>query len=1153
VAGVAGGTNDLTITGNLDLDGAATGLGFLSVSGTSNLGANVTTATTQTYTGAVTLSGGNRTLAGTTINFGSTLDGGAAALTVTGNLDLNGAATNLTTLSVSGTSNLGGNVTSTGTQTYSGATTLSGGARTLTASTVNFGSTLDGGNDALTITGNLDLDGAATNLTTLSVSGTSDIGGNVTTTGTQSYGNVVLTANATFTTTDSAVTFGGTVDSDGTPRAFSVVAGTGQIDIVGNIGGISPMASIYLGTTGDAILGGSATTGSFQTNAGGTTYLGGDITATGFIQFSDAVVLTADVTLATSGTAGLYVMSTIDSDGTPRNLVLSITGVTGELALTSNIGATSALASLTASAIDMLTIGGNVTTTGAQSYSAADIRLNNAGTRVLTGTSASFTGPLRSLSGGVSALNVTGDAAFSSTVGVGGSLNTLTVGGTTSLGGNVTTTGAQSYTGLVTITAPVTLTGTLVTLTGGLTGTDDLTVAAAAVLGGDVNTGTGLQTYNGAVTLAGAAGTRTLTGGTVTFQSTVNALVAGDQGLAVDGAAVFNGIVGGTAALASLSVSGTSAIGANVTTTGNQIYTGAATLSGGDRTLAGSTIQFGDTLAGGTNGLTITGNLDLDGEATGLTTLSVSGTSDIAANVTSSGNQSYGGVVTLSANAAFTSTTGNIDFDAAIAGAGFTLDIDAQGATGTVDFGGDVVADVLTVSADQLNLAAGVDLDTSGANGNISLFVDGLALAGTNTINAGTGTFQITPRTTTHTVEFGSTDTGLATDVYYDSDFTGITAGQFIVGDAAHSGRIYVGEANVASALTVRTTGGVTLFGNLTTAGTTIIDANLAVDGATRTVNTTDGDFTVTGTTDGANVGGNDRLAVQTGTGTATFTGVIGGTTDLERLNVVGAVAFLPNLTVGEFSRGPGGAITTTLTGDTYASTVNGFQLLGIVTLTANTSITSAGSIHFDVMNGAAFDLSANAATTVSILGAMMVANLDVTAGTRIYIQGDVTTAGGVQDYDGLADILGSRTLEAATVIFRGAIDANDAFSSLAIVGDAQFLGAVGAPDPLASLSVSGATTIGADVTTSGAQRHPDLHRRGDAVGWRADFGRHDGQLRLDARRRQRCADHHRQPRPRRCRDEPDHAVGVGHLEPRRECDELEQPGLFGCCHAFGR
>ncbi|MCA1800229.1 MAG: hypothetical protein LC650_02955, partial [Actinobacteria bacterium] len=369
VAGVAGGTNDLTITGNLDLDGAATGLGFLSVSGTSNLGANVTTATTQTYTGAVTLSGGNRTLAGTTINFGSTLDGGAAALTVTGNLDLNGAATNLTTLSVSGTSNLGGNVTSTGTQTYSGATTLSGGARTLTASTVNFGSTLDGGNDALTITGNLDLDGAATNLTTLSVSGTSDIGGNVTTTGTQSYGNVVLTANATFTTTDSAVTFGGTVDSDGTPRAFSVVAGTGQIDIVGNIGGISPMASIYLGTTGDAILGGSATTGSFQTNAGGTTYLGGDITATGFIQFSDAVVLTADVTLATSGTAGLYVMSTIDSDGTPRNLVLSITGVTGELALTSNIGATSALASLTASAIDMLTIGGNVTTTGAQSYS----------------------------------------------------------------------------------------------------------------------------------------------------------------------------------------------------------------------------------------------------------------------------------------------------------------------------------------------------------------------------------------------------------------------------------------------------------------------------------------------------------------------------------------------------------------------------------------------------------------------------------------------------------------------------------------------------------------------------------------------------------------------------------------------------------------
>ena len=51
----------------------------------------------------------------------------------------------------------------------------------------------------------------------------------------------------------------------------------------------------------------------------------------------------------------------------------------------------------------------------------------------------------------------------------------------------------------------------------------------------------------------------------------------------------------------SISVSGTSNLGANVTTSGTQTYTGAVTLSGGaNTTLTGSTIQFGSTVAGGT-------------------------------------------------------------------------------------------------------------------------------------------------------------------------------------------------------------------------------------------------------------------------------------------------------------------------------------------------------------------------------------------------------------------------------------------------------------------------------------------------------------------------------------------------------------------------
>jgi len=97
------------------------------VSSTSNLGANVTTSSTQTYNGAVTLSGGDRTLTGSTVNFVSTLAGGTNALTVTGNLDLDDAATDLSTLEVSGTSNLGADVTTSGNQTYSGNVVISAG------------------------------------------------------------------------------------------------------------------------------------------------------------------------------------------------------------------------------------------------------------------------------------------------------------------------------------------------------------------------------------------------------------------------------------------------------------------------------------------------------------------------------------------------------------------------------------------------------------------------------------------------------------------------------------------------------------------------------------------------------------------------------------------------------------------------------------------------------------------------------------------------------------------------------------------------------------------------------------------------------------------------------------------------------------------
>jgi hypothetical protein len=233
----------------------------------------------------VTLSTGDRTLTGSTVNFVSTLAGGTNALTITGNLDLDDTASGISTLSVSGTSNLGADVTTSGTQTYTGATVLSTDVTlTTTNSNVTFSSTVDGdgtardltidtngntgtilfdglvGNsndlDAMTITGNLDLDAAIANTTSISVSGTSNLADNVTTSGTQTYmGDVTISADISLNTSGGDVTFDGDVNTNITGETYGSaiilqLLGNGSYDYDGTTGTASTSPS----TLGDGSL-----------------------------------------------------------------------------------------------------------------------------------------------------------------------------------------------------------------------------------------------------------------------------------------------------------------------------------------------------------------------------------------------------------------------------------------------------------------------------------------------------------------------------------------------------------------------------------------------------------------------------------------------------------------------------------------------------------------------------------------------------------------------------------------------------------------------------------------------------------------------------------------------------------------------------------
>jgi hypothetical protein len=92
------------------------------------------------------------------------------------------------------------------------------------------GGAANGGLGAISITGALNLDAAIISAASLSVSTTTNLAADVTTTGTQTYGDgissgaVVLSTDVTLTTTDSNITFNGTVRSDSadTPRDLTI-------------------------------------------------------------------------------------------------------------------------------------------------------------------------------------------------------------------------------------------------------------------------------------------------------------------------------------------------------------------------------------------------------------------------------------------------------------------------------------------------------------------------------------------------------------------------------------------------------------------------------------------------------------------------------------------------------------------------------------------------------------------------------------------------------------------------------------------------------------------------------------------------------------------------------------------------------------------
>ena len=312
-------------------------------------------------------------------------------------------------------------------------------------------------------------------LDALSVSGSSQFGANIVTTGAQTYaGPATLLADSTLT--GPSVSFGSTVDG---ARALTVNAAT--TTFAGAVGGTTALTSL-------------------TTNAAGTTQLGGNVTTNGSQTYNDALLLNGNAVLSGST---LNLAGSVDGAHT-----LAVNGSTS-VTLGGPIGAGTALASLSVGGPLQLNAG-SVSTTGAQSYAGATT-LGAATT--LSAASIAFG---NALDGGFALTTQSaGPTSFAGAVGATTPLASLTAsgGGAVQLSGpSVDTTGAQSYSGALQLTGSSRLTGSALTLTGPVSGATDLTLQANALTGGSSISGTGVLTIAPldptlSIGVAGGAGT----------------------------------------------------------------------------------------------------------------------------------------------------------------------------------------------------------------------------------------------------------------------------------------------------------------------------------------------------------------------------------------------------------------------------------------------------------------------------------------------------------------------------------------------------------------------------------------------------------------------------------------------------------------------
>ncbi|MEM1395816.1 MAG: hypothetical protein AAGH38_00005, partial [Pseudomonadota bacterium] len=426
------------------------------------------------------------------------------------------------------------------------------------------------------------------------------------------FGELLIVGDTSVSAANGSVFFTGPVNSAVGIDEPTLAIAAGTINLTGGIGQTSPLSALTL--TGDnATLGGITTTlGQDYSNVDSVEFLGDLTSLEGDINLSGEFELTGSRTFRAENGEISIVGAPADSAGASLMLIsnsVTLNGAGGGVfnldalsitANTTNIANIVSTGSQDYSDVDNLSISGEFTATGDDS----EIRFGNVlvanatDVRAVNGIVV-FGGNVNAASGADnSSLMVTSQlTSFNGPIGDNNPLSSLALSGGAANIVDVTTTGNQTYTGLSEgLQINGDLSGDTISLADFIFGGQRTLAAGTINLSGAASSAgsTGSLTFNASVILQSNA-TIDANAGAVTFGGTVDAASSGASGLEVTAnEATFAAAVGDTAPLSFLRVTATTISATDVTTTGDQIFTGNLATASDYRTNGGRFDVTGD-------------------------------------------------------------------------------------------------------------------------------------------------------------------------------------------------------------------------------------------------------------------------------------------------------------------------------------------------------------------------------------------------------------------------------------------------------------------------------------------------------------------------------------------------------------------------------